>query len=216
MLTAVSNLLLLRVAGSGALVRFDGAFFDERLVPVLRGRGWTTSASARAPAEFIVRADDGALDAFLGGKVRVLAGRLEAPAGVWRSLAAVSDGRGQGAPSRVRDVGGERVWSTAASAPGDRVRGPGGRRVKGRARRASTAAGPPGAPTGVLPVPKPPPADPAGLAAASLIRCAQSVSGLVAAVAEDVVVVVVDGVVSADGAVLGRVPTGLQDRADGP
>jgi hypothetical protein len=216
------NLLSLRASPDAALVRFDVTFFQTQLVPLLRRRGFGGSASAEGPADLWFALEPAALEELLGGRSRILPGRIRASAGVWRALVRLGDGRAQTGAARAREVGASDGWSGERAAVGsDRARGPGGRRVKGR-RRAAMSAGPLLAtppPAALAPGPVPA-ADPASFALAQLLRLAAAVVVLIdgsGVVAEDAEVVIEDGVVVVGGRRQGPVwPSSAQDRPDGP
>lgn len=214
----MANLLSLRTAKADVLVRFDAAFFDGHVVPLLASRGFAFTASATTPADLTLAGDAAALDRLLGGRAASLplspatpspsSGlRMQATARVWRALVVVDDGRGRPA-ARSRDVGGAGGWDPARGRLSDSVRGPGGRRVKARPRRRTTtiAAAPPPPPS-TAPA-RPAASDPAAFALVHLMRLADHVVEAVRDVGDDVVVVVVGGRVLVDGVDRGAVVPG--------
>lgn len=218
----MANLLSLRTAKADVIVRFDAAFFDGHVVPLLARRGFAFTASATTPADLTLAGDTAALDRLLGGRAASLplspatpspsSGlRMQATARVWRALVVVDDGRGRPA-ARSRDVGGAGGaggWDPARGRLSDSVRGPGGRRVKARPRRRTTTtiAGAPPPPPSTAPA-RPAASDPAAFALGHLMRLADHVVEAVRDVGDDVVVVVVDGRVLVDGVDRGAVVPG--------
>gem|GEM_PF-7007830 len=213
------NLLSLRTGAGATLVRFDAAFFDATVAPLLARRGFASTASARFSADLRLSLDDVALDRFLAGRDVVPAGRIEACAHVWRALILVDDGRAR-LPTRSRDVGGDLPLAAPTPAT-DAVRAPDGRRVKARPRRRTPrvpSAPSPAAPSPAAPSPPSSASDPAAFALGQLQRLAERVVELVRADADAAVVAVVDGAVMVDGvgrATLRAHPPGA-DRRDGP
>ena len=191
----MANLLSLRASKADVIVRFDAAFFDAQVAPLLAKRGFAFSASAAGAADLRIVGDDAAIDRLLAGRSLVPDCRVEAAARVWRALVVVDDGRGRGA-ARVRDVGGNAGWEAARGAVSDSVRGPGGRRIKARPRRRSVR--PPGAPPTTTAPSTPAASDPAAFALGHLQRLAERVVDLVRDV-DAAAVVVVDGGVIVDG-----------------
>jgi hypothetical protein len=200
----VPNLLTLRAGPDAALVRFDAAFFDGFVVPLLRRRGFAPTVSARAAGDLCVAVDDVALDRFLAGRDPVPAGRLEATARVWRALLVVDDGRPRPA-ARSRDIAFASAAGETAAPVADSVRAPDGRRVKARARRRSPH--PPAPPSSSPTAPASWLAsDPAAFALAQLLRLAERVVAVLGAEGDNAAVALVDGIVVVDGVVRGPLP----------
>ena len=191
----MANLLSLRAAKADVLVRFDAAFFDGSIAPLLAKRGFAFSASASGPADLRIDGDAAAVDRFLGGRAAVPACRLAAAARVWRALVVIDDGRGRPA-GRSRDVGGQGGYGAAAAPTSDSVRGPGGRRIKARPRRRSARV--PDAPPPSAAPSTPAASDPAAFALGHLMRLAERVVEAVRDESDAAAVVVEGGRVVVD------------------
>lgn len=191
----MANFLTLRTGAGASIFKLDRAFFTTSVLPLLVKRGFP------AEATLTLTMDDPSFEKWLGGKVVVPAGELQATAKTWTQLHLAATAR-----DLVGRAGGSRDLSGPAEGQKvqrDWIREKSGRRVKARpnTRTLKQPTAPPAAATSA---PSSTVTDPATFAVQNLARLAALVVAAVKGAPDEASVVVKDGNLVVAGVVRGR------------